>query len=185
MLTFDFTPFPVLTTERLQLRQLTLADAPAMFVMRADPQVMQYIPSLLFSTLEDANKHIDMVNGLVSENKALNWGITLRDSPEVLGTIGYYRVQPENFRAEIGYLLHPVHQGKGLMQEAITKVLKFGFQKLGLHSVEGVVDPRNTASARVLERAGFVQEGYFRENGFWNGEFIDSAVYSLLHPASR
>lgn len=186
MLTFSFAPFPVLTTARLQLRQLTAADAPAIFAMRSDPRVMQYIPRLLAGSLADAVAHIDVVNELVHQNQALNWGIVLRDAPAaVLGTIGYYRLQPENYRAEIGYLLHPAHQGQGLMQEAVTTVLNFGFQVLGLHSVEGVIDPRNGPSARVLERAGFVQEGYFRENAFWDGHFIDTAIYSLLRPIGR
>ncbi|MBF9144317.1 GNAT family N-acetyltransferase [Hymenobacter properus] len=185
MLTFNFTPCPTLSTERLTLRPLTSADAPALFAMRADPEVMQYIPRPLATTVADAAALIEAMNEGMSRNELLNWGIARHTSDEIIGTIGFYRVQPENHRAEIGYLLHPSQQGQGLMQEAVAAALEYGFEVLQLHSVEGVIDPRNEASARVLLRAGFVQEGLFRQNGFWNGQFQDTAYYSLRCPASR
>lgn len=185
MLTFNFTPCPTLHTERLTLRPLTAADAPALFVLRADPQVMQYIPRPLHTSVADTEAFIEAVNEGMARQDLLNWGVALRSSDEVIGTIGFYRLQPENHRAEIGYLLHPAHQGQGLMQEALTAALAYGFDVLRLHSVEGVVDPQNEASIRVLRRAGFVPEGLFRENGFWNGQYFDSAHYGLLCPARR
>ena len=185
MLTFDFTSCPPLHTERLTLRPLTAADAPALFVLRADPQVMQYIPRPLHTSVAETEAFIGAVNEGMARQELLNWGVALRASDELIGTIGFYRLQPENHRAEIGYLLHPAHQGQGLMQEAVVAALAYGFDVLRLHSVEGVIDPQNEASARVLRRAGFVQEGLFRECGFWEGKFIDSEYYSLLCPASR
>lgn len=185
MLTFNFTPFPTLHTARLTLRPLRRADAPALFAMRSDPQVMQYIPRPLATSVTDSEEFIALVNEGVSRNELLNWGMALRASDELIGTIGFYRLQPENHRAEIGYLLHPAHQGQGLMQEAVAAALAYGFDVLRLHSVEGVIGPQNEASARVLQRAGFVQEGLFRENGYWEGKFIDAAYYALLCPARR
>ncbi|MDO7853845.1 GNAT family N-acetyltransferase [Hymenobacter convexus] len=185
MLTFDFAPFPTLRTERLTLRQLTSADAPALFAIRSDPQVMQYIPRPLATSVADSAAFIDTVNDAMGRNELLNWGIALRSAADIIGTIGYYRLQPEHHRAEIGYMLHPAHQGQGFMQEAVAAVLKYGFDTLHLHSVEGVIDPRNTASAQVLKRAGFVQEGFFRENELWKGKFLDTVYYSLLCTANR
>lgn len=69
-----------------------------------------------------------------------------------------------------------------MMQEALAAVLNFGFRTLQLHSVEANVNPGNTASIKLLERNHFIREGYFRENYFYNGRFLDSAVYSLLTP---
>jgi ribosomal-protein-alanine N-acetyltransferase len=185
MLTFDFTFSPTLNTARLVLRPLTSADAPALFVLRSDPRVMQYVPRPLATEVADAAALIEMMNEATGRSEMLNWGIVLRSSDELIGTIGLYGLQPENHRGEIGYMLHPAQQGQGFMQEAVTAVLDYGFEVLSLHSVEGVIDPQNEASARVLQRAGFVQEGLFRENGYWEGKFIDSAYYSLLCPGSR
>ena len=86
----------------------------------------------------------------------------------------------EHFRAEIGYMLDPQWQGKGLMQEVMDKLLDYGFSTLGLHSVEANVNPGNIASIRLLERNNFVREAYFRENYFYDGKFLDTLIYSKL-----
>ena len=185
MLAFNFTPFPALTTERLILRQLTLADAPAMYALRSDPRVMQYIPRPLAQSVEDAAAFIEQMNALTAATVLLNWGITRRDEEQVMGTIGYYSLRPEHFRAEIGYMLRLDYQGQGFMQEAVAAVLDYGFEVLRLHSVEAVMDPANAASARVAERNHFVKEGHFRESESWDGKFLDTAVYSLLRTAKR
>jgi ribosomal-protein-alanine N-acetyltransferase len=99
-----------------------------------------------------------------------------------MGTIGFWRIQKEHYRAEIGYLLHPSWQGKGIMREALKAVLDYGFQAMKLHSVEAHVNPSNASSIGLLEKCGFVREAYYRENYFYNGQFMDSAVYSLLAP---
>ena len=66
------------------------------------------------------------------------------------------------------------------MQEPITVVLEYGFNVMKLHSVEALVNPNNIASIRLLEKNGFIREAYFKENYFYNGRFLDTAVYSLL-----
>ncbi|WP_200799902.1 GNAT family N-acetyltransferase [Hymenobacter daecheongensis] len=176
---------PTLTTARLMLRPLRPADAPDLFVLRADPQVMRFIPRPLAQTVADAEEYIVQSNERMAEGQLLNWGLTLRSDDRVIGTIGYFRLKPEHFRAEIGYLLHPGHHGTGLMQEAVAAVLDYGFGTMNLHSVEAVVDPENAASIRLLERNRFVREGHFRQNEFFDGKFLDTAYYSLLHPAAR
>lgn len=68
------------------------------------------------------------------------------------------------------------------MPEAAGAMLRFGFEVMGLYSVEATIDPENHGSRRVLEKLGFVQEGYFRESFYepHTGRFTDSAVFSLL-----
>ena len=68
----------------------------------------------------------------------------------------------------------------GIMPEAVGAIVRFGFEHMGLHSVEAQIEPNNQGSRRVLEKLGFVQEGYFRQNYFFDGEFTDTAVFSLL-----
>ncbi|GAA3924682.1 GNAT family N-acetyltransferase [Hymenobacter algoricola] len=180
MLTFPFEPFPTLTTARLTLRQLQPADAPDLLVLRADPAVMQFIPRPLAQSVAEVEEHIALVNARTAQGKSVNWALARRDTNQVVGTIGYVDLLPEHFRAEVGYLLHPACQGQGLMQEALAAVLDYGFEQLHLHSVAAIIDPLNEASARLLERNGFVQEGHFRENEFYNGRFLDAVHYSLL-----
>ena len=81
-----------------------------------------------------------------------------------------------------GYALHPDQQGKGLMQEAMTAVLEYGFKIMKLHSIEANVNPNNLSSIKLLVRNNFVREAYYKENYFFDGKFYDSAIYSLLRP---
>jgi ribosomal-protein-alanine N-acetyltransferase len=182
MLQIDFSSFPDLTTERLELRRITEADTDELFLLRSDSGVMQYIDRPLAQTPEDALKFIRVVNDLLTAGDGITWGMFLKGSPQLVGTIGLWRIVKEHYRAEIGYLLHPDQQRKGLTYEAMVAVLDYGFSVLRLHSVEANINPANIASARLLEKCGFVQEAHFKENYYYNGVFKDSFIYSLLTP---
>src|SRR6187402_761002 len=103
MLEFNFHPFPVIETERLLLRRMTNDDVNEVFELRSNPETMKYIPRPLAKNNEDALAHIATINTNIDNNVGINWAITLKDNPKLLGIIGYYRMQPENYRAEIGY----------------------------------------------------------------------------------
>lgn len=180
MLQIKFSPFPILETERLRLRQIVETDKEQMFLLRSNPEIMRYIPRELPKTIDDALDHIHHMEDLRLQNECLNWAITLKGEDKVIGIIGYYRPQPENHRAEIGYMLLADYHGKGIMQEALTKAMAYGFNELKLHSIEAVTDPENYASWKLLEKNNFVREGHFKENTFWQGDFLDNYVYSLI-----
>ncbi|HVF80502.1 MAG TPA: GNAT family protein [Flavisolibacter sp.] len=182
MLSPNFTPFPVLETERLLLRQVAPSDAPEVFFLRSNKEVMKYIDRPPAATLLDALDLIQKIETALQNNEGITWAITLKSSGELIGTIGFWRIDKEAHRAEIGYLLHPAQQGKGLMKEAINKVLHYGFSQIKLHSVEANTNVDNTASQKLLESLGFVKEAHFRENYYYNGQFLDSVIYSLLTP---
>jgi ribosomal-protein-alanine N-acetyltransferase len=182
MLHTDFSSFPGLTTERLELRRITEADTDEVFWLRSDSGVMAYIDRPLAQTPEDALKFIRVINDLLASNDGITWGMALKGNPQLIGTIGLWRIIKEHHRAEIGYLLHPNQQRKGIMHEAMAAVLDYGFSVIRLHSVEANVNPENEASCRLLEKNGFVREAYFKENHFYNGVFKDSFIYSRLTP---
>ena len=182
MLLLDLSDFPVLTTDRLVMRELSLNDAPALFAIRSDDRVMRHIGRPLAIGLEDATKLIERIANDRSTNEGITWGLTLHGDDTLIGTIGYYRLKLEHHRGEIGYMLGADHWGKGLMGEALDAAVHCGFERFKFHSIEAVTDPRNAPSNKLLERHGFVREGLFRENFYWNGEFQDSAVWSKLAP---
>lgn len=183
MLQTNFSPFPVLSTERLELRRITNDDVDELFLLRSDPRVMEYIDRPLAQTPADAVKLIRVIDDLLHAGDGITWGIALKGEPQLVGTMGFWRIVKEHYRAEIGYLLHPGMQRRGIMQEAMVKVLDYGFSVIHLHSVEANVNPDNQASARLLEKNGFVREAYFKENYYYNGVFKDSVIYSLLTSA--
>jgi ribosomal-protein-alanine N-acetyltransferase len=180
MLHLNFTPFPILTTERLILRQFTYADAADLFEVRSNADIMQYIARPLAKTMNDAVDLIKVINDLLSSNNGITWCISLKSDGRFIGSIGFWRIEKENYRAEIGYLLNPVYQGTGLMQEALDAVIPYGFDTMNLHSIQANVSPGNAASIKLLEKNNFVREGYFKENHFYNEAFADTVVYTLL-----
>ena len=182
MLTFDFSEFPVLHTERLLLRQIIKDDANEMFQLRSNPEIMKYIPRELPKTIDDAIAHIEYMQGLLDNKECINWAICLKEDSKLIGNVGYFRMQPENHRAEIGYMLGTEFHGKGIMQEALTEIIRYGFENMRLHSIEAVTDPENFSSWKLLEKNGFIREGHFKEDFYWQGKFLDSFVYSLLTP---
>ncbi len=180
MIITEFTPFPVLTTERLLLRAITKEDVKDIFAMRSDKSVMKYIGRPLAKTLDDAEKLIEMIQGIVTENKGINYGITIKGSDRIIGTVGFWNMSKPDGRAEIGYMLHGDFHQKGIMPEALTAVLKYGFEKMNLHSVEARVHPENSPSIRVLLKKGFKKEAHFRQNYFFEGAFLDTVAFGLL-----
>lgn len=182
MLTINFSPFPILETERLTLRRVLPSDVKEMFELRSNPETMKYIPRPLLTNHEEALAHIQMMEDKIETNEGINWAITLKGDDKMLGVIGHYRIKPEHYRAEVGYMILPEYHGKGITTEAVQCVVDYGFNTMQLHSIEGVIDPENEASQRVLQKCGFVKEAHFKENEFYDGKFIDAVVYSKLNP---
>jgi ribosomal-protein-alanine N-acetyltransferase len=181
-LTDAFAAFPVLQSERLVLRALTPADTDAMFRIMSDPRVVRYFGMGPMQSPQAAAERIANIEASFAEKNGIRWAITRRGSDELIGTCGFWRLVKPHFRAEIGYELAPEAWGQGIMAEAVGAALAFGFGTMGLHSVEANIHPDNAASRRVLEKLGFVQEGYFRESYYEarEGIFTDAAVFSLL-----
>ena len=180
MLTINFQPFPNLESERLVLRRLKDSDAPEVFKIRSNPERMKFVPRPLLQNEGEALAMIQMINSKIDENTDINWGVCLKNSDKIIGFMGFYRVQPDNFRAEIGYMILPDYDGKGYVSEAVKAMLNYAFNIVGFHSIEAVIDPENGASEKVLLKNGFRKEAHFVENFFWNNEFISSVHYGIL-----
>lgn len=182
-MTLNFEPFPTLQTKALLLRKVEEKDAEALFQLRSNKRIMQYLNRPIAQTIDDAFNLIQRIQTDLHNNTGITWAIAQKTDDTLIGTIGFWRIEAQNHRAEIGYLLHADFQGRGWMDAAIKKVIAYGFEQIGLHTIEANIDPRNTPSARLLEKNHFVREAYFKENLFQDGQFTDTAIYSLLNPA--
>ena len=179
-LNLNFEPFPVLESSRLRLRKLLQKDASDFFKMRSDPELMKYIDKPMMKSVAEAKALIKQSEADRLLGNGINWGISLRDEPKLIGTIGFWRMDKPNYRTEVGYMLQTKHQGKGLVSEALQTVLDFAFNQMHVHSIEANINPSNDRSRNLLIKNGFVKEAYFRENYFYNGKFLDSEIYSLI-----
>jgi [ribosomal protein S5]-alanine N-acetyltransferase len=181
MLTINFSPFPILETNKLLLRKITTDDVNEILQLRSNPETMKYIPRPLAKTKENALEHISMIEDKIVNNEGINWAITLKGNPKLIGIIGHYRIKPEHYRAEIGYMLLPEFHGQGIITEAIQEVVNYGFNVMHLHSIEAIIDPENSASEKVLQKNGFVKEAHLLENEYYEGRFLDTVIYSKLN----
>ncbi len=173
-----FKIFPELETERLILDEITMDDLEDFHAMRSDIRIMKYIQGRLAKTKQDSIDVIQRSHHLLEEGNNISWGIRWKETNQLIGSIGFYRIQWPNLRGEIGYILHPDFQRKGIMSEAIQKTSDFGFQIMKFHSIEAVLDPQNKPCEKLLIRNGFIKEAHYKENFFSEGKFYDSLVYT-------
>ncbi len=151
----NFTTFPVLTTERLTLRQLISSDDKEIFALRSDDNVNKYLDRKPSKSIDDAKNFIQTINENIQRKDSLYWAITLNGTDKLIGTICLFDFSNDNLKAEIGYELLPNFQGKGIMQEATSKVIDFGIQHIGLNSIEAYTHSENQSSTRLLKKLNF------------------------------
>ena len=164
----NFTPFPVLETERLTLRELNLEDAKAIFGLRTNKEVNEFIDRKTPNNLSEARAFIDLISNLTLNNEGVFWVIESKNNHQLIGTIGLRNFEDEEDYAEIGYELDPNYHQKGFMSEAFEAVLKFGFENLELKTIEAFTHQDNIASIALLEKQKFVLDPEKREEGFEN-----------------
>jgi RimJ/RimL family protein N-acetyltransferase len=175
-----FKLFPVLETKRLLLRKMVPSDAEALFAVYSDAKVMAWHGTPVYTTVAKAHKLIARYDLAFSKKRALRWAITLRGNDTVLGTCGFHHINAQHHRAEIGYELASTHWRQGIMSEAMRAVVYFGLAEIEFHRIEAIVDPENIASANLLRKVGFTEEGYLRERFYDNGRFVDDWFFSIL-----
>lgn len=169
---------PVLITERLLLRPLALADAPAAFAgWTADPAVTYYMPYETHRSLRETEQWLASEEARVALPERYNWGITERSGGQLVGTVGLVL---EGDTAEIGYCLSRSRWGRGYMTEAAHGVLDYGRRELGLASCYARVALDNGPSARVLQKLGFTDAGPCSYSSYDGTSNFPSRKYVLV-----
>jgi ribosomal-protein-alanine N-acetyltransferase len=169
MLIRTFTPFPILTTERLTLRQPGVNDEQEIFTLRSDSEINKYLDRQLSNTIDDARNFINKVNENISKNDSLYWAITMVDRNILVGTICLFGFSDENGKCEIGYELLPNFQGQGIMKEAAEKVINYAFNTIKVKKIEAFLHRDNQRSIKLLDKFSFKQSN---EPGNANPEVI-------------
>ena len=155
MLNRSFTPFPILTTERLTLRQLLINDEQEIFTLRSDSEINKYLDRQISNTIDDARNFINKVNENINKNDSLYWAITLSDRNILAGTICLFGFSDENNKCEIGYELLTNFQGQGIMKEAAEKVIDYAFNTTKVQKIEAFFHRDNQRSIKLLEKLSF------------------------------
>jgi RimJ/RimL family protein N-acetyltransferase len=172
-----------LRTARLSLRPFTNDDLDAVYDLQSRPDVTRY---LLYDVRDRdqaraaLQERIQARPGHNSGRLILALAVFLPETGTVIGDVALLWHSREHRQGEIGYIIHPDHAGHGYATEAARVMLGLGFDTFNLHRIVGRLDPRNTASARVLEHLGLRREAHFRQNEFLKGEWTDELVYAIL-----
>lgn len=181
-----FKDFPTIQTERLLLRAIYFTDAAALFDYFSRDEVTEFYDLPTFESIQEAHELILAWQDRYQNEDAIRWAITLQDKPNhLIGTCGFHNFSTENFRAEIGYELHPDYWNQGIMTEAITALIPFGFEAFDLHRIEAFIDPINHSSRKLLEKVGLKAEGILRDYFFEKEQFVDAEIFALLKKEYR
>lgn len=154
-------------TERLLLRQWRDEDFDPYARMCADPEVMRYLPAIL--TREESARQIEGFIRHWEERRFGLWAVEERARGEFTGFIGLAQHDDwpvDEHNVEVGWRLDRHFWGRGLATEGAIASLRHGFEKLGLERIISITDPRNTASRRVMEKAGLLYRGEVHWRGF-------------------
>jgi len=150
-----FTPFPILTTDRLTLRQLIINDEKEIFTLRSDSEINKYLDRQLSNTIDDARNFIQKINENINKNDSIYWAITFSDKNILVGTICLFGFSDENGSCEIGYELLTKFQGQGIMREAAKKVIDYAFNTIKVQRIEAFSHRDNQGSKELLEKLSF------------------------------
>ena len=171
---------PTLNTARLHLRPFTDADAGVLLALHSDARVLRYWDAPPWTEPARADRFIARCRQIAEEGSGARLAVERSSDGAFLGWCGLTRYDPDHRSASLGYCLTEEAWGQGYATEAARALLTWAFDRLDLNRVQAVADTRNAASARVLEKLGFVREGTLREDCVVDGEVSDSWVYGLI-----
>jgi [ribosomal protein S5]-alanine N-acetyltransferase len=153
----NFTHFPVLTTERLTLRQLSVDDRQNVFTLRSDKEINKYLDRQVSKTIKEAVDFINKINDNIEKNNSIYWAITLTKTKTFVGTICLFEFSNDKNSCEIGYELIPNFQGQGIMKEAAQAVIDYVFQTLKIKNLLAFTHRDNQNSTKLLTGLNFVK----------------------------
>lgn len=174
----SFSPFPVLQTDRLLLRQLESSDDQLIFEYQSNKENFQFVDMPVYTSIEEAQNYIIKMNTGIANNRWIIWAIADQCTNRILGTISIWNLSIEESKAELGYGLYPGNLGKGIMSEALKKVVAYGFYHMGLKTIEAYTSTMNEKSIALLERNKFTPIASIIEDTS-NGEPMEMAIYEL------
>jgi len=171
-----------LETDRLLLRPFREDDLDALHDIERRPEVTRFLywgPRTLEEVREALGRRTAMTS-IAKEGDAIRLAADLRATGALVGDVNLQWHSEEHRQGEIGFVVHPDHQGRGYAVESARVMLALGFDELGLHRIVGRADGRNTASETVMQRLGMRREAHLVENEFVKGEWTDEVIYALL-----
>lgn len=172
--------FPIIKTERLLLRQFIESDIENVFKGLSHPDITKYY-GVSYNTLEDTKEQMKFFTDLEKNETGIWWAVCSLNNSTFYGAGGLNNLSKEHKKAEIGFWLLTDFWGHGIMTEAMPPICKYGFDKLGLHRIEGFVETENLKSKKAMDKLDFKHEGTMRDCEIKNGRFISLDIYAIIN----
>ena len=174
----------IIETDRLTLRPLTLADADTAFGWTGDPEVAEYVSWLPHHSIDDTIEWLKEIEwkqddaGNIIPNDNYIWGFVLKETSELFGSGGL--IWEEDWQLfQVGYNIMTTHWNRGYATEAMKAILGFAAANLGIKRVAGGHAKENIASAKVIEKLGFIYDRDDITPHVDGVRFFDSREYFL------
>lgn len=171
---------PLLELDRIRLRVLDDRDVPGLFAIYSDADITRYLARPALTEMAEAEAMLARARKGLDEETSLQLAVERREDGAFLGNCLLFNFNMPSARAEIGYSFDRSHWSRGYATEALRGLIDYGFGPLALRRIEADIDPRNGASARLLERLGFTREAVLRERWMVKDEVSDTVMYGLL-----
>ena len=172
---------PTLATKRLRLRQFEPRDVEGLHACFGDADAMRYWNFPPCQTEEESARWLNILEKNTSPYEFLAWAVADKRSDRCIGMVNYHHREARNRRLEIGYILAPAQQRRGLMTEAMQALLTYCFEELAVHRVQALIHPDNAASIALATRLGFRCEGGPLRDYWRVGDgYMDVMLYALL-----
>lgn len=175
-----FCYMPILETEHLRLRKMTLHDAGDIYAYGRDPVVAKHVLWDAYTNINEAKGYIRYMMRKYRLGEPSSWGIEYKATRQIIGTIGFMWFQRDNASAEVGYSLSRAYWNRGLMTEALHEVIRFGFSDMNLNRIEAQHETDNPASGAVMRKCGMQKEGTLRQRLLNKGKYVDVDLYAIL-----
>jgi [ribosomal protein S5]-alanine N-acetyltransferase len=173
--------FPTLATKRLRLRQFEARDLQGLHACFGDEDAMRYWNFPACRTEAESERFLTYLAKTSSPYDYLAWAVADKRSDRCIGLVNYHHREARNEKLEIGYILAPAQQGRGLMTEAVAALIAYCFDELAAHRIEALIHPDNAPSIRLVERLGFRCEGGPLRDRWRRGDgYMSVMMYGLL-----
>ena len=171
--------FPTIKTERVLLRQFVENDLENVYKGLSAPEIIKYY-GVSYKTLEDTKAQMRFFADLEKERTGIWWAVCSLNNKTFYGAGGLNSLSKKHKKAEIGFWLLTEFWGKGIMTEVMPIICKYGFENLGLHRIEGLVETDNLNCKNAMKKLDFKHEGTMKDCEIKNGKFISLDIYSKL-----
>ncbi len=169
---------PILYTERLTLRKMDKKDYIDMFEYSQSPDITRYLTWEPHSDKMYTLKYLTYVQSKYRAGEFFDWAVVYNG--KMIGTCGFTTLNEQHRCGEIGYVISESYHNLGIATEAVMRVIRFGFEVLGLNRIDAHYMIGNDASRRVMEKAGMTFEGVLRQSMYIKGKYIDVGICSIL-----